>query len=215
VTERAPGPSERGRRPLTQEDRARFLELLSAGYSVTHAAKAIGRSRGLLYAARDQDARFGDEWASAWQEGADRLEDEARRRGVEEPVFQRGEQVGTVRKYSDPLLLAQLGSRRPEWRRNAPVVEVGVVDREPQPVRFAGGSVLGGLRILAELGVEVRALAERAAAGLNHSPAAARELEAGSELATGLVEQAAQPAHVIEHDPRSLSSPERNPEAGA
>jgi hypothetical protein len=75
--------------------------------------------------------------------------------------------------------------------------------------------------ILAAAGVDIVALAKRAGLDLDHARKAsaiegeAREPEARDELAAELAEQAAQPAHVIEHDPRSLSSPERNPEAGA
>jgi hypothetical protein len=33
--------------------------------------------------------------------------------GVERPVFQRGQQVGTIREYSDRLLMFMLKARRP------------------------------------------------------------------------------------------------------
>ena len=45
------------------------------------------------------------------------LEDEARRRavdGVDEPVFQQGKQVGTIRKHSDTLLIFLLKGIRPQ-----------------------------------------------------------------------------------------------------
>ena len=46
----------------------------------------------------------------------DDMETEARRRGVgyDEPVFYKGEVVGTVKKYSDLLLIFMLKHRRPE-----------------------------------------------------------------------------------------------------
>ncbi len=54
------------------------------------------------------------------RDGTDRMEDEARRRavdGVEESVFYQGEQVSTVRRYSDTLLIFMLKARRPETYR--------------------------------------------------------------------------------------------------
>jgi hypothetical protein len=53
------------------------------------------------------------------------MEDEAMRRAVDgwdEPVYQKGEQVGVVRKYSDSLLALLLRGRRPDvYRDNAQV----------------------------------------------------------------------------------------------
>lgn len=71
------------------------------------------------------------EWIKADQEyaaavleardlAADVLEEEARRRavtGVLEPVFQVGEEVGKIRKYSDTLLIFLMKGARPEVYR--------------------------------------------------------------------------------------------------
>jgi hypothetical protein len=64
---------------------------------------------------------------------AELLEEEADRRGrdgLDEPVFYRGQQCGTKRRYSDGLLLARLKAVRPEVyrERSAPAAA------PPQPV---------------------------------------------------------------------------------
>ena len=95
----------------------KFLGELRDGKSVTAACKAAGISRSAAYDWRNDDAAFGKTWDEALEAGTDRLEDEAHRRaveGVERPVFQQGRQVGSVREYSDTLLLALLKARRPE-----------------------------------------------------------------------------------------------------
>ncbi len=57
----------------------------------------------------------------------ERLEQEARRRaveGVEKPVYQQGQQVGTIREYSDTLLIFLLKGLRPEMYRDRATVDV-------------------------------------------------------------------------------------------
>jgi hypothetical protein len=105
--------------------------------SVTSAADRAGISRKSLYKIRADDADFAEKWAGALESFGDVLEHEARRRGVqgvEEPVFQGGQQVGTVRRFSDTLLLAMLRARIPAYRPAAPaaqVAEAGPVERDP------------------------------------------------------------------------------------
>jgi hypothetical protein len=56
----------------------------------------------------------------AHEDALDALEEEARRRavdGVLEPVYQGGEKVGTIRKYSDALLMLLLKGKRPDTFR--------------------------------------------------------------------------------------------------
>lgn len=97
-----------------------FINELRKGASVSSAANAIGVSRTTVYEHRITDEMFLKDWDDAVEEGTDLLEDEARRRaaeGWEEPVFYKGEQQGTVRKYSDTLLIVLLKARRPEQYR--------------------------------------------------------------------------------------------------
>jgi hypothetical protein len=89
---------------------------------VSAAAARIGVSRTALYNAREADAAFAAMWDDAVEAGVDRLEDAAFRRavdGVEEPVFFRGQQVGTIRRYSDALLIALLKAKRPGQYRES------------------------------------------------------------------------------------------------
>lgn len=97
-----------------------FINELRRGASVSSAANFIAVSRTTVYEHREQNDEFKAEWEDAIEEGTDLLEDEARRRAAEgwdEPVFYKGEQQGTVRKYSDTLLIVLLKARRPEKYR--------------------------------------------------------------------------------------------------
>jgi hypothetical protein len=61
------------------------------------------------------DADFGKAWNLAIEIGYGILEDEAIRRavlGVQEPIYQKGELVGYVTRYSDSLLAFLLKGRR-------------------------------------------------------------------------------------------------------
>ena len=107
---------------LTPEKRAQFLALLSECGNVTRAAEEAELGRVYLYQAKKNDPDFGAEWEEAARVGAARLEDEARKRAVdgwEEPVWHKGEMCGTVRKFSDTLLICLLKAHHPEkYREN-------------------------------------------------------------------------------------------------
>lgn len=74
---------------------------------------------------RKDDPEFAMAVEESMEEARGRLEAELYRRGVEgwdDPVFQRGEQVGTIRKYSDRLLEIQAKAKLgPEYREQARV----------------------------------------------------------------------------------------------
>lgn len=102
---------------LTAVKTARFLEVLSETANVSKAAKAIKMSRQYMYQVREQDEEFAAAWDEAVKLGTAALEDEAVRRakdGTLKPVFYRGEKVGTVREYSDTLLIFLLKARDPD-----------------------------------------------------------------------------------------------------
>jgi hypothetical protein len=104
----------------TAKKRQTFLDLLSQGWSVTRACRAINVSRSGAYSYREQDPDFAAAWAEAWEAGGDYIEDEMLRRAVEgtlRPVYQGGEEVGQIREYSDTLLIFALKGRRPEKYR--------------------------------------------------------------------------------------------------
>lgn len=63
------------------------------------------------------DPDYADAFRLAEEVAADKLEEEARRRavqGVDEPVFYKGESVGSIKKFSDTLLIFLLNGARPE-----------------------------------------------------------------------------------------------------
>jgi Bacteriophage Sf6, terminase small subunit-like len=97
---------------------AAFLEVLSTnGGNVVRACADTGFSRNAAYQWRADDPEFAAKWDRAVEIGTDALEDEAPRRahdGTEKPVFQQGKQVGTVREYSDTLMIFMLKARRPD-----------------------------------------------------------------------------------------------------
>ena len=94
-----------------------FLTVLRRTGSVTLAARAVGVSRRAHYHWVDHDPDYAAQVEHANEELADELEHEARRRaleGIDEPVFYKGERVGSYRRYSDPLMILLLKAKRPE-----------------------------------------------------------------------------------------------------
>jgi hypothetical protein len=94
-----------------------FLTNLAELANVSQAAKNAGVARQVAYRYRDENPDFAAAWDEALALGIGTLEDEAVRRardGVEKPVWQRGEFMGTVREYSDTLLIFILKTRKPE-----------------------------------------------------------------------------------------------------
>ena len=107
-----------------------FLSALAESGLVTSAARAAGIDRSAVYRYRDAHPDFAEKWEHALETAADHLEAEAIRRGVdgwEEPVYQGGQMVGTIRKYSDNLLIRLLSAKRPEFRNSytAPTADKG------------------------------------------------------------------------------------------
>lgn len=108
-------------RALTQaaieRRKQRFLEALAECGCIRDSLQAAGLPKATAYTMRAEDETFKAQWNVALEAGCDALEDEAVRRGmrgVDEPVYQGGKQVGTIRKYSDTLLMFILNGRRPE-----------------------------------------------------------------------------------------------------
>ena len=98
-----------------------FLETLAKTGRVDWSAEAAGVSRTHVYSWRskkqDPDGSFREQWKKAETEAVTILEDEATRRAVEgweEPVYYKGEVCGTIRKFSDTLLMFRLNGLAPE-----------------------------------------------------------------------------------------------------
>ena len=114
---------------LTRARQERFLKALADTGSVTAAVAVTGTSRSRVYELRKVDPAFAAEWDEAEEIAADRLENEARRRGVEgvpEPLVSGGRIVRdddgqpiAIRRYSDALLLALLKAHRPPRRERS------------------------------------------------------------------------------------------------
>lgn len=106
----------------TPEKQIAFLAALAETGNITRSAEAIGSGRQTVYDWRERDPEFAEAWDRAVKIAGYGLEDEARRRaeeGVEKPVFHKGEVCGTVREYSDTLLIFLLKAHNPEkYREN-------------------------------------------------------------------------------------------------
>ena len=112
----------------TKARKKRFLETFSECANVTEACRLTDIHPSLVYVWRKRDRAFAKDWAVAVERGTDALEDEAVRRALDgclEPVFYKGVQCGTVRKFSDSLLMFLLRARRPERFRER-------VNRQPE-----------------------------------------------------------------------------------
>jgi hypothetical protein len=94
-----------------------FLAAYSETGNISKSAEIAEIDRSTHYEWLNTDADYKEAFEQAHEVAGDRLEQEARRRaveGVEEPVFYKGEEVGTIRKYSDPLLIFLLKGAKPE-----------------------------------------------------------------------------------------------------
>lgn len=97
-----------------------FLRALSRTGNISAAVRESGLSRSTVYFWRSHDQEFSSHWDEALAEATDRLAYEARRRaldGIEEVQYFQGEPVGTIRKYSDQLLMFLLRAYRPSVYR--------------------------------------------------------------------------------------------------
>lgn len=107
----------RKRAELTIKKKAVFLEHVIEGFSISDACKAIKVARRTPYDWRELDADFAEAWDEAVDIGNGALEDEAMRRGVkgvDEPVYYKGQPVGHIKRYSDTLLIFLMKGRMPE-----------------------------------------------------------------------------------------------------
>lgn len=113
------GRARRGDGADVAREKVRVVEALREGATLTLAAERAGISDETVRRWRQADEQFAVQVASAIDAGTDRMIDEARRRAVagnEKPVYQGGAKVGTVREYSDNLLMFLIKARRPEYR---------------------------------------------------------------------------------------------------
>lgn len=120
-------PEKREKR--TWEDN--FIAALEKTGNVSASARKAKISRNTVYELYNDPAAadFKQAWNDALEVATDDLEMEARRRaakGVLEPVYYRGKKVGSVRRYSDTLIIFLLKAHRPQkFRENVDVTSGG------------------------------------------------------------------------------------------
>lgn len=120
--------------------KTKFIAALkSNGGNVSGALRSARISRTTAYQHFKDDPKFAAGWLDALEMSTDELFTEARRRatkGVLEPVYHDGRKVGSVRKYSDTLLIFLLkqGETHKKWRQR--IIQTGNIALES--VRQAG-----------------------------------------------------------------------------
>ena len=135
----------------TAEKKRAFLAAYAQCGNVTQAAKVAGISRETHYEWLDKDPGYAAAFKQADEQATDALELEARRRALEgwdEPVYQKGQLVGTVRKYSDTLLIFLLKGARPEKYRER--VDVGSEPGRPLAVQMSDADAEAAARLVTE-----------------------------------------------------------------
>lgn len=106
---------------LVQRKKDLFLDRFREFASISRAAKAAKVERNEHYRWLKSDPKYAAAFDEAQDVAAQALEDEAIRRGkdgVDEPVYQGGQKVGTIRRYSDTLLIFLLKGMRPAKYRD-------------------------------------------------------------------------------------------------
>ena len=96
-----------------------FLESFRVIGVVSRAAVNAGVSRRSVYNWLTNDHVFQESFKDAEEDSRDLIRDEIRRRAIigwQESVYQRGELVGQITKYSDALLIRMARARLPEYR---------------------------------------------------------------------------------------------------
>ncbi|MGZ6360319.1 MAG: hypothetical protein ACXWP0_01390 [Ktedonobacterales bacterium] len=123
------------REPLTPEEHAAAQETFLAAYAMYGNMKAACDKahihRSTAYRWLEHDEAFSLRHEQAKQDYCDSLRHEIVRRardGVLKPVYQGKEQVGTVREYSDVLLIFEAKRHMPEYREKQQVEISGSLD---------------------------------------------------------------------------------------
>jgi len=93
---------------LVPDKLVQFLEALSHNGNISMSARMIGMSRSTILKFAQKNPSFRVAMNEAIEEARDFALGELLRRGVrgwDEPVWYRGEEVGTIRRYSDSCLI--------------------------------------------------------------------------------------------------------------
>lgn len=108
---------------ITHPKKRAFLAAFAELGTVTHAADAakITRKTHYLWMKDDDSEIYKAAFEDAQHHACDSLEREARRRavhGTDKPVFHQGIECGTIREYSDTLLIFLMKGAMPEKYRD-------------------------------------------------------------------------------------------------
>lgn len=107
-----------------QARRDAVLAALAETGVLSAACVVAGVNRATVFRWKKDDEEFAAAYADALEQAADKIESEARRRAVEgfdEPVYYKGELVGTIKRYSDTLLVNLLRADREKFRNQGTV----------------------------------------------------------------------------------------------
>jgi len=102
---------------MIQRKKEKFLKAYEVSGNITKAAEDSGITRRDHYDWLKTDPQYVEAFENSSKIAVDALEAEAIRRahdGVDEPVFYQGQVVGTIRKFSDTLLIFLLKGAKPE-----------------------------------------------------------------------------------------------------
>lgn len=114
---------------MTAKKREAFILAFAQMGNVSKACAKAKISRQTVYRHKKEDETFAELWSEAEDIYVELLEAEADRRargGTLKPVFYKGEKVGSVREYSDTLLMFRLKALRPDkYRENSAVQHSG------------------------------------------------------------------------------------------
>jgi hypothetical protein len=142
-----------GRRVAESAHRKRdaFLAAFAELGTITHAAMRAGTGRTSHRYWMEHDPEYPTLFAEAAHQANDNLEREARRRavdGVDKPVYQGKELVGSIREYSDTLLIFLMKGALPAKYRER--VEI-TMDVSAEAKRLAAELGLDEAEVLAEV----------------------------------------------------------------
>jgi hypothetical protein len=112
----------KGGTPADPSWHEKWLKVFAEFGVIGTACKAVGVDRSTAYNHREQFPDFAEAWDQAREDAADLFEEELRRRAIEgvvKPVYYEGRRVddGTIKTYSDTLLIFRLKALRPEVYR--------------------------------------------------------------------------------------------------
>jgi hypothetical protein len=103
----------------TLKNKEKWLEAHRKYGIVTASCRASKTPRATVYKWLNEDPDFAKAKAEAEEEAVELLEGEARRRaykGTLKPVFYKGKRCGSIREYSDSLMMFIIKAKKPEYR---------------------------------------------------------------------------------------------------